>query len=687
MNNNLSYQEKKELTKNKVKIHQLINFDKELPETKVSIVVPVCNVETYLRECLDSIVNQTLKEIEIICVNDGSKDNSLQILKEYAEKDERVKVIDKDNGGYGHSMNIGIDMTKGKYVGIVESDDWIMDYMFEKLYALSENGTVDMVKGNFWDCFEEKDGSITKVENRERANMPDVKEAFTVREHQELLWGHPSVWSAIYKKEFLINNDIRFKEAKGAGWVDNPFFFDTLCSAKTIKWTKEPFYCYRKNMQSSSNGYDLALPFERMIDNLNVLKKRNYNDETVLNFAYARALMYMCGAMEEKNYPRDIDYARPYMQKMLKELNQDVITNNFNLPDQRNYWKYISPIRTLMKQSAKILIYNWVPFDNPNSVGGGVTIYCHNLIQEILRERPDIQVYFLSSGWAYDITTKECYVRKINNEFGERCRSFEIVNSPIPAAQNMLLNNPTVAYSNGELKKVFGDFIKTYGPFRDIHFNNIEGLSLDIFDLKEENKDTKFIYSIHNYAPFCMTGFYFQRHNHCNCSPDHTAQDCLECTNINRKTHMRKEMADRAKFNIRNSNDYDEFSWVDKFGFDKLDVIADKKEFINFSKKAVDSLNRNMDVILAVSERVREIAIDNGIDENKILTNYIGTKIADFQVRGSVAPDSEYLKVVFLGNAIGYEEKGYPFLLEALSEMDKEHASKNRSCVDNKRWQ
>jgi glycosyltransferase involved in cell wall biosynthesis len=81
---------------------------------KVSIVIPIYNVEKYLRQCLDSVVSQTLKDIEIICVNDGSKDSSLDIIKEYAEKDERVKIIDKPNSGYGHSMNCGFDKAIGE---------------------------------------------------------------------------------------------------------------------------------------------------------------------------------------------------------------------------------------------------------------------------------------------------------------------------------------------------------------------------------------------------------------------------------------------------------------------------------------------------------------------------------------------------------------------------------------------
>lgn len=94
---------------------------------KVSLLVPICNVERYLRECLDSAVAQTLKDIEVICINDGSTDSSPDIIREYVERDPRVKMIDKANSGYGDSMNRGLEMARGEYVGILESDD----FMFE----------------------------------------------------------------------------------------------------------------------------------------------------------------------------------------------------------------------------------------------------------------------------------------------------------------------------------------------------------------------------------------------------------------------------------------------------------------------------------------------------------------------------------------------------------------------------
>ena len=116
----------------------------------VSIVIPVYNVENFLRECLDSVVNQTMNELEIICVDDGSTDNSLNILKEYQKKDNRVKVISKSNSGYGNTMNVGTDAATGEYVGIVESDDYVKNDMFEVLYKNAKQFNADIVKSDHY---------------------------------------------------------------------------------------------------------------------------------------------------------------------------------------------------------------------------------------------------------------------------------------------------------------------------------------------------------------------------------------------------------------------------------------------------------------------------------------------------------------------------------------------------------
>jgi glycosyltransferase involved in cell wall biosynthesis len=117
----------------------------------VSVLVPCYNVEKYIRQCLDSVVGQTLTDLEIICLNDGSTDGTLAILQEYAAKDSRVSIIDKPNSGYGDSLNKGLEAATGEYVGLVESDDWADANMFESLYKAAKEHNADMVKSNFYD--------------------------------------------------------------------------------------------------------------------------------------------------------------------------------------------------------------------------------------------------------------------------------------------------------------------------------------------------------------------------------------------------------------------------------------------------------------------------------------------------------------------------------------------------------
>ena len=113
---------------------------------KVSIIVPVYNIEKYLAKCLDSLINQTLEDIEIICVNDGSTDNSAEILNEYAQKDCRIKIINQDNAGLSAARNTGINAANGEYIGYVDSDDWIDLNFYEKLYNAAKDTDADIVK-------------------------------------------------------------------------------------------------------------------------------------------------------------------------------------------------------------------------------------------------------------------------------------------------------------------------------------------------------------------------------------------------------------------------------------------------------------------------------------------------------------------------------------------------------------
>ncbi|MBO5312962.1 MAG: glycosyltransferase [Clostridia bacterium] len=229
-------------------------MEKTMP--KVSIVVPIYNVERYLRQCLDSIANQTLKDIEVICVNDGSKDSSLDIIMEYVNSDPRFKVIDKANSGYGDSMNRGFDMAQGEYIGIVESDDYAELDMFEKLYTCAKENDLDACKSGFFFYYsvpEEKNipYPIASHVMCKRVFCPttDFK---SLREQVEFFNIKPTIWSAIYRKDFIRENQIRFTQTPGASFQDTAFNFKVWALAKRVKLLEDCFLHYRQDNENSS---------------------------------------------------------------------------------------------------------------------------------------------------------------------------------------------------------------------------------------------------------------------------------------------------------------------------------------------------------------------------------------------------------------------------------------------------
>ena len=216
-------------------------------QPKISILVPIYNVEKYLRQCLNSIVNQTLKNIEIICINDGSTDKSLEIIMEYIN-DNRIIIINKFNSGYGDSMNKGIEFSSGEYIGIVESDDFVDINMFDFLYKFTENGEIDMVRSDYYLYYNENE--IKPV------NFNVIKsihnQMFNPIEFPNIFLMVINIWAEIYKKELIINNDIKFLSSPGASYQDMSFFFKTIFKSNKIFYINKPFYYYRQTNPVSS---------------------------------------------------------------------------------------------------------------------------------------------------------------------------------------------------------------------------------------------------------------------------------------------------------------------------------------------------------------------------------------------------------------------------------------------------
>lgn len=212
---------------------------------KVSVVVPVYNVEKYLEQCLDSIVNQTLEDIEIICVNDGSTDSSYDILKRYEKMDSRIKVISKEDTGYGHTINIGVEAASGKYIAIIDSDDFAETNMMEKMYEAAELYQVDAVKCNYYQYY---NGENTYVENLK--GLP-YNEAFCPIENLDIFMVDATT-HFVWNRKLFTEQKLRLNETPGASFQDVSFQFQIFFYAEKVALLKEALIHYRTDNENSS---------------------------------------------------------------------------------------------------------------------------------------------------------------------------------------------------------------------------------------------------------------------------------------------------------------------------------------------------------------------------------------------------------------------------------------------------
>ena len=219
---------------------------------KVSIIVPTYNVEMYLEECMESITRQTLKDIEIICINDGSTDGSLEILKKYAKKDSRIVLVDKHNEGYGVGMNIGLEKATGEYIGIVEPDDYVVLNMYEDLYKAASEHDLDFVKADFYRFQREENGNMELVYNHLSKEPERYNVVFNPSEDPSAMRFIMNTWSGIYKRAFLEEYHIRHNTTPGASFQDNGFWFQTFAFAKRAMILDRPYYRNRRDNPNSS---------------------------------------------------------------------------------------------------------------------------------------------------------------------------------------------------------------------------------------------------------------------------------------------------------------------------------------------------------------------------------------------------------------------------------------------------
>lgn len=254
---------------------------------KISVIIPVYNVEKYLCECLDSVINQTLQDIEIICVNDGSKDGSLDILKEYAKNDNRIVIIDKKNEGVGKTRNVGIDKASGEFVCFIDPDDiYPTQDILESLYVNAKENQVLICGGEFA-CFTNTNPQLTQnYINTLSGYLFDSNQIICYKDYQFDYGYH----RFIYNREFLIRNNIYYPNYKR--FQDPPFFVKAMIIARYFYAIDKITYGYRRGhnkvtwTKQKLNDLLSGISDDMRMAKQNSLDKLNYYSLSRLNEHY-----------------------------------------------------------------------------------------------------------------------------------------------------------------------------------------------------------------------------------------------------------------------------------------------------------------------------------------------------------------------------------------------------------------
>lgn len=269
---------------------------------KISVIVPIYNVEKYLRECLESLLHQTQQDIEVLLINDGTKDNSGIIAKRYADKHPQLfKYLEKENGGLSDARNFAMRYVKGKYVAFVDSDDYVAPTMFEKLYNLAEANNADMVDCEFEYVYEESG-------KHKQIFFPIYKNKYDC-----LITAYPNVWNKLYKMEWINKLNVQFP--KGLWHEDIEFFFKVLPFSNMLPVTvHESLYYYRQRKGSIMTNPDRRiLDLHKVYFNIiDYYKKKGIYEEYKDAIEYKYLKTTCCNflkrmlAIKDKNFRREI---------------------------------------------------------------------------------------------------------------------------------------------------------------------------------------------------------------------------------------------------------------------------------------------------------------------------------------------------------------------------------------------
>lgn len=305
--------------------------------SKVSVIIPVYNMEKYLEQCLDSVISQTLQDIEILCINDGSKDKSCEILKCYREKDSRIHIIDQENKGVVKSRNTGIREADGEYVIFMDPDDWYpSDDILEKLYQAAVTNRVEIAGGTFMDYH---DGIYNEEFEERYFGYHFEREGVIAYKDYQFDFGYQRF---LFSKKLLTEHRIFFKDY--IRYQDPPFLVEAMIAAERFYGMNQPSYCYRYGHEEISWNRDkVCAVLQGIRDNLDISRKHGL-----------AKLHQLCVVRLNEEYRQLIgdsiffeDYAIDVEEEMMKTF----LHIDASMLEDMELYKVLTPIVERMKEN------------------------------------------------------------------------------------------------------------------------------------------------------------------------------------------------------------------------------------------------------------------------------------------------------------------------------------------------
>ena len=314
-----------------------------MKKISVSVIIPVYNVEKYISKCLDSLVNQTLKNIEVIVVNDGSPDKSQEIIDKYVKKyPDKIKSYIKENGGQGSARNFGLEKAHGEYIGYVDSDDFVQLDMYEQLYNKAKEKDYDIVVCGNYNVSEDY---LIKKEDRIVDNYDT--------DLDNVIFGKVCVWNKIYKREILLNNKISFKEK--VWYEDLAFTLKAIINSKSFAFIDECLYDYLIRQGSTMNNSNVKRNLEILcaFDDILDYVKKNNKDEffekiefLAIDHIYISSIVRIIRADADKKLKKEV------IDNLI-----DYMNNNFPCYKDNKYISSLSKNRKIIYNLINMRMY------------------------------------------------------------------------------------------------------------------------------------------------------------------------------------------------------------------------------------------------------------------------------------------------------------------------------------------